>query len=1093
MAREQDSDDDYRSGESSNDNDGTSQQDKSVQNQSASSPIPVPSDSEDSDPSRSSKRVKITLKANAKDASSPKTCANELCGESIGRSRKGPNGVPLCYPCGAAYHEALKAAGGDELADDGWKQRSTRVVKKNAQQTSAPGPAKRKRKPKVEGEICDNCNKPFDSQRIQGPDNETLCNNCGQRYNIEVKRAKLEKRAETDLWRSGNAQRKKHDHTCKDCGSHESIDSDWTDNRCYYCRRWRDAYAGRPMDCPPREHNRTIPNAPLHTHAELSDLAWQYHRRFNPEHDPFTEHISPSMAPDLYWDQNLWELRLLANLRGIPGKAPLPRTVEQLQIADARNGLLPRPRPAGATRYHGMHIKDLENLAAARGFFSMKDPGPKLAEAYIKFLANQDIGADDAIVLLPMDPADAQKMAEILVNDLVQSLDFQSIAKKLDPKAARESAQTAASGVNRTSHNRGIFGRNDDLESLQTTLMREHFPSETSSRGYLCGPRAAAASFLATYRALRDGDPTLPALPDNFTAEEVMHRMMEMLFSDYRRNATMVPEQRGTPTPAYAQLIMSRIGHLYQTDRQLYSQESDNYRFLNNLDIEQVSAIFELIAQGEMLAGFSVDLGVGVVRGAHVRIAHPTAGVPQLENVPAHARRVRTGTQGDVWLYNNVAHGRDQYNHFEGFTSAGRGEMAFEWGLRTTTSEDAPKARFSKKDPMKQASETERLRGELRNIRRQLATRENKLSKVCDRCRELDNLDCNWSGGYLKTCDRCRADKSRCAGSTLEHVPLPTIKASAEIEGASLAPWDAELLSDEELMEATKMIAPTEEPEGPHYLLIGSARVSSNAGVLEMRTVLNSLVQTCTRYNDMIRSGVHNNVSEGQIPGGQAARLPSRRFHMAIARRGVLPVPWALGNIHDPYLHAWVNLWDELMRPGNPNLPQEIIILTLGIAGHTVPLTGYGDRQTGWLASIIQRDAQNGTNVAHSIHILYVVEKFVIDGSHISIAPGQALQGWLRFRNKYLRKFKLLDLVDRWALRQRVAQHQQLVTSGALPAGTPAPILPNGPHEVAMDHVINGTFDEAAFRQGGLDLNSTPSSTAVHSRNSNRNNPINPQ
>lgn len=960
---------------------------------------------------------------------------------------------------------------------------------------SAIEPAKSKRKAKIIGEICDNCDEPFDNQRLKGPNNETLCENCGRRYKMEKERAIADKRPETDQWRSGIAKgRGKYDHTCKDCGSHESKDTDWTDDLCYFCRLYRDAYAGRSEDPPPRLPNSNIPDLYVghHSHTFLSDLAWQNFRRFRPGHDPFAEHVSPPVTEGHYWELNHFQLRYLANKRGIPRKGIVATTILWLQIIDARNGLLPRPRPGGAANYHNKHVKDLERLASQRGFHGMKDPGPKTAESYIKFLTNQDIGDDSAIFFHPVDP-DQQRMVQTLLDNLAESLGLQSTATKPQKQADRQGAQGTAGVVDNTSHNHGIYGSSRDLQSLQAATMRGHLPTETSSQGFLCGPRAAASSFIATYRALQDADPTLPALPEDFTPEEVMHRMMEMLFSDYTRNANTVPEQRGTPTPAYARLIGSRIGHLYQTERQLYNRQYDEYRFLNNLDIEQVSAIFELIAQGELIAGFSVNLGVGVVRGTHVRITHPTAGAPQLVEVPAHARRVRTGTQGDVWLYNHVAQGRGQYNHFEGFTLTGRVELAFEWGLRTGASENAPKVRFSARDPEKQITETERLRGEVRNLRRQIAARESKLLKVCVRCQQLDNLDCDWSGGYLKTCNRCRADKARCAGNTLEQIPLPTIKSSVEIEETSLMPWDAELLSDKDLMEATKSIAPTEEPEGPHYLLIGSARMSSYEGLLPMRTMLNHLVQTCTRYEQMIQSGIHSNVPEGQIPGGQAARLPSRRFHVSIARRGVLPAPWALGNLYDPYLRAWVNLWDELLRPGNSNLPQEIIILTLGIAGFTVPLTGYGDRQTGWLASVLQRDDQNGTNVADSIHVLYVVEKHVVDGTGPSIVPGQPLQGWLQYRNKYLRKFKLLDLVDRWALRQRVAQHQQLVTSGALPAGTPAPILSNGPREVAMDHVIDGTFESGAFRQGGLDMTTTPTSTAVHSRNRDRNSPINPQ
>ena len=158
----------------------------------------------------------------------------------------------------------------------------------------------------------------------------------------------------------------------------------------------------------------------------------------------------------------------------------------------------------------------------------------------------------------------------------------------------------------------------------------------------------------------------------------------------------------------------------------------------------------------------------------------------------------------------------------------------------------------------------------------------------------------------------------------------------------------------------------------------------------------------------------------------------------------------------------------------------------------------WGGRANGFLAFVLQRDQQHGTDLAHRIYLIPAVEGHIIDG----IAPhsldwgipppnGPVSPYWYRpvhpQRSKNIEKHRLIDVVDRAQLLHNWYHVNQLLGMQNLPP-MPMPAY-NPPGMVGnvdkLDRFLNAMAAEKAWRSGWM----TPAQAAiVQARNNGRNN-----
>ncbi|KAK3712893.1 hypothetical protein LTR37_008778 [Vermiconidia calcicola] len=127
----------------------------------------------ESDPLQFNAAVSARKKAAAtegKPADDELVCSN--CKKIFSGARRfGPNREILCSPCGQRYGKARSAAAGEgKPVGDEW-----RPVPQKPQKPLHPFS-------KSDEQSCNSCKKIFSGKRRIGPDGETLCKPCGERY-----------------------------------------------------------------------------------------------------------------------------------------------------------------------------------------------------------------------------------------------------------------------------------------------------------------------------------------------------------------------------------------------------------------------------------------------------------------------------------------------------------------------------------------------------------------------------------------------------------------------------------------------------------------------------------------------------------------------------------------------------------------------------------------------------------------------------------------------------------------------------------------------------------------------------------------------
>lgn len=365
------------------------------------------------------------------------------------------------------------------------------------------------------------------------------------------------------------------------------------------------------------------------------------------------------------------------------------------------------------------------------------------------------------------------------------------------------------------------------------------------------------------------------------------------------------------------------------------------------------------------------------------------------------------------------------------------------------------------------------------------------LRRMCLPCQAKDMQRELCDGRPGEQCSQCEPDECEWPPHAMASFTILDFAADNFVD------WDRPISTElhEQMMELTRTHQLDPEPEEEHFLCIFTARMSSHQGQDILLQIMHGLVMTQNRYDNLLNGPLLNNVPEGQRPGGQ--NTPLRSYRQVIARHGGRRVPIRLGNLNDPFLITFVHLMHNVTAPNNPNIPIEIHLVNLGLAGFAVDITAYGDRKHGFFKFILDRDAANGTNIADRIYIVTIAEPHVVDGLAIhALDHPNPSPHWQGHRNKYLVKHRLADLIDRWAfcVPLWVQNHRIAHINQANPNLPPIPLVPipvwNQPDSTRLDPFLKALFDELAWLSALLDNTTTPSDNEVHARNRDRNEPM---
>ncbi|KAK5131404.1 hypothetical protein LTR08_000940 [Meristemomyces frigidus] len=845
---------------------------------------------------------------------------------------------------------------------------------------------------------------------------------------------------------------------CVDCDRLRS--SGWHDDDGHVCE-----YCHTRRQIPNAESRRrngglwaSFRQAAWPTHTELRELAYHHARILNPV-DPFLAAERIDTTGTDYWQLNRTALKTEAIVRGMRDAASQASTAELItlcQYDDASNGILPRARHEGASALLGKSRRHLLAQSGREGFTTTSPA--KAIEHLLK-------KTEPSSLVQTVDP-DWLTALQFTVDDFAQSVTGSVIDASLH-----------------TTHNQGIVGDRHTLARLQQSLLDDFFPTETSAVNFLCGPNALANALHAT-RRLHHETPGV-AVP-RLTSDN----MLNLLFANTDNMAT--PNGRGEPTPEYQQYLHDREPNL---DWEVRLTEYENMTRVNNLDIQQLVAILRLAHQQGLT---EQDFSLGLVTSAYTN--------DKGRKIPAQATVVYQGaaTAPTVWLQLNLAAGAGRYNHFEGFEHTSEeldSEVALEWGFLTRGSSKVAKLHLDYRTHYE--TEIEKLQRDYEHFGARVYRAKRDWIKACEPCKDRGRYsDCERLPGK-RHCGQCDEAGLNCEWE--EGTSLPNLMLFGDVTMEDIHAYDRPLSVDgmERLrLQTINQHAPADVEER-HIALIGCGRCSSHPGALPLRQVLHNTIMTTHLVSNQLNDPARANTLEfGGLMG-----LPAQLFFAVFARWGGKPVPTHLGNLNDPTLIAFVNHFDHLTRPGNPQLPDQFIFVLMRLAGFSVDVSGWGDRNHGFFKHMLDRGAAQGTNFAYRIYLMPVVERHVVDQtSPSSINFGLPPHG-IRHNNKFYMKYRLADVVDRNVQLKGAATAAGMsfldymsdvtrVHAGLPPlhAGFVVPAWPANPWNLAppgmasyLDRFITGSFWERAWRVSGLDATTSPTETAVRYNNVGRN------
>lgn len=249
---------------------------------------------------------------------------------------------------------------------------------------------------------------------------------------------------------------------------------------------------------------------------------------------------------------------------------------------------------------------------------------------------------------------------------------------------------------------------------------------------------------------------------------------------------------------------------------------------------------------------------------------------------------------------------------------------------------------------------------------------------------------------------------------------------------------------------------------------------------------VNASPQTLQTYETLLRGPLLPGIPEGTMPGGTAAQLSTQLVQ--VARQGTIPIATQTPTnaaAMPVSLHNFVATLPHLTN-NHPNPPREWHQLTQGLAGACAGIQGWGDDHHGFFQFVWQRDLAHGTDIAQRIYIVSIVNRDIVDGTQPHSLPAHRLQHWHLHRNKYIRKEKLADLIQRntVCLNQALQNHQNNTPNQA------PPMTFDAARDAKLNDFLYAHHREWELRAQQLGPNTIPySDTAVLTANIGRNDP----
>ncbi|KAK5730476.1 hypothetical protein LTR15_000413 [Elasticomyces elasticus] len=708
------------------------------------------------------------------------------------------------------------------------------------------------------------------------------------------------------------------------------------------------------------------------------------------------------------------------------------RLINWFEIANARRGIMPGIGNITASRYHGMSREDLWNFARDLGLVQYAD---------------STLRKDDLIELL--------LQAEDTAGEEATEKDLE-IWKELNP------TDSAASGMILTTHNRGIFAHADPFGRLENAISVGFRPNTTMNNGLLCGPRALVNSVNDT-RAMIDevANPDRSGPLERIQLNAVLSRMFtnfDPAAAEYRPANTMA-NLAGTATAEYDTFLRNRPQHFgLNPSDETYNDQMQHMTSLNNITIDQMAMMLAFMHH----AGFiEQEYALGVVTAgepaAHVHIY----GNDDL-NIPL------------VWVYNDGEESRDYLGHWEGFEQGGDGlATVMAWGFNLLEAADIS---AGKADPRRgtDMAEEERMKRERARARAKLMKQKND----CISCQLSGRSDCDgvfankgasapWKPKSARPCTPCADDGIPC------HYPSHVTPMGKFHTGNKT-------MADPSLSEAwrDKSLDPTSDcgtelptPETPFFQVFLHIRCSSNPGPVVL-ALLNQLFPIMAmRYNNLLNAN-------GTRPGGPGTFMLWQP--VLLCRHGNKQAPSQHGNMVDQTLHGFVTRVHELASPPLPGHTSAIRIqhVTMGLAGFTVGVTGYGNRLHGLINFWLSRTIMYGIPLASITDIVSVVEELVVNGGPDSLDPGVQSPNWQLDHGKYVQSNPLLDLSDRYT--QNAFNKYMFDTFNT-------PIPPATALQTRLDRHIWALQWEHEWRASHLGVGTVPTDHNLHNRNFQRN------
>ncbi|KAK4505795.1 hypothetical protein PRZ48_003760 [Zasmidium cellare] len=760
-----------------------------------------------------------------------------------------------------------------------------------------------------------------------------------------------------------------------------------------------------------------------------------------------------------------------------------------LQYIDALEGVeWTASERFGSTIWHQLGADELRDAARERGADSdvlRSDTSTIrawLVENHKSAVSTEELSVADAAVIISE-----------LMPDFLRSIRpfFRQVVQPTPPHAL---AQT------RNGHfvaSRPVFDRFE--QDVEDGIVLDH----TSNTGFLCGVRALMDAvhnarwrrFQALNRAWDSIDESLrgaePVIPTRLDYHDLMHAM----FADHDQERAddptyhAVPNTMGRLTDEFRDFLVRRLEQFgFTRDSREFDEELAQLSTRNNFNATHLQLMVDFMRERRDL---EEDVAIGLVVGGTT---------PESPRAQAYILGPANDDTPIAWIHHDGVQGGDDaamLGHYSSITQdGGRGAFMIYWGFNLPDQQNLSRRPDTYRFDSPEEVKAKKREGYQRMVDRALAS-------ACNGCRGTNTLStiraCDGQHDQ-RVCTRCKDLKQTCAFEGFEEsdwvnfdqLGMMSLK---DVPEQAFRRWDAPLSSEEfdRIMSDAKDCKPTtlDNPTEPYMLAVFCKRLSSHDeggyNAAHYNNLIARLVIDHQHYDNMLNQPNPNHDPEFVRPttaGGGYVQFQS--YGLVFHRRGVLPVPTTVSNnLADPHLIGFVHEMDQIMAPNNLNPPQELHLVTWGIAGLSTDITAFGSRHPnplangqmydGFIGKMLRTDQiNNNTHFRDNTYLVSLVEKrVVLAGYPEALIPGQNAPHFVPHRNKFLLKNNLVDLADR--------------NSAVLHALATNQPVPPDPTNGRLDLQLQALRESKMWRGSQLGGNTVPTDQNVAARNQGRN------